>query len=269
MGTGYDVSEYQYPGAGTGSAFLIARAANGRREDYRVDGHVNAARGAGTPVSLYTYCEPGLGNPETQAQRMVAVAQRQGIRATLWADIEEGGGDLRWFEDRFVAEVNRSGYACGVYSGDYFWNAHNLVGSQGQWKAAYGSNDGRAHTAPGAPWQIWQFTSNPLDTNTAEEGVISALFGAAAPPAPAPKPVDRANSMIHVVQNDLSEKGVWIYNGVRISPEKAWGLAVAGVKSTEMLGIEFDRGLDGTVDPNNGIQDAPWFAGRLQTLRGN
>lgn len=181
MATGFDVSEFQYAGEGTPSDFLIARAANGRREDYRIYDHIAAARARGVPLSLYTYCEPGGGDPERQADRMIAVANNAVIRATLWADIEEGGGDLGWFEDRFVARCNAAGYNCGVYSGDYFWNAHGLKGLQGKWKAAYGPNDGNFHNAPGAPWDIWQGTSKPIDTNQCADEVVGRLFGGSAP----------------------------------------------------------------------------------------
>ena len=264
---GYDKSEFQDPGGPRGD-YLIIRAANGRREDYKVDGHIDDARANGVPVTLYTYCEPGGGNPEAQADRMCNVADRHGVKATLWADIEEGAGDLRWFEDRFVARCNQRGYQCGVYSGDYFWGAHNLGGAQGRWVAAYGPNDGRAHTAPGHGFQIWQFTSNPLDTNTADPTAISQLFAGAAP-APAPKPIiDSEASVLHVVQQNVDEKGIWIAEGVRISPEAAFDRVAHGAVVTHLNLAQFDRGLLGTVDPNNGIEDAPWFDGRLQDLRG-
>lgn len=203
---GYDKSEYQYPGSPRGD-FLIIRAANGRREDYRVNGHVTDARANGVPVSLYTYCEPGLGNPETQADRMCNVADRHGIKATLWADIEEGVGDLRWFENRFVGRCNQRGYTCGTYSGSYFWGAHALQGTQGKWKAAYGSNDGAAHTPPAGAWDIWQYTSRPIDTNTADPSVVARLFGGtSAPPASEPTPSPRRTPDMYLLQTDTGHR---------------------------------------------------------------
>jgi hypothetical protein len=176
---GYDKSEFQAIGADPFGAYEIVRACNGRREDYRVDGHVAAAHSRGVAVSLYAYCEPGGMSPEDTAGLLVGVAQRVGIpkSTVLWADIEEGSGDLRWYEDRFVACVNQAGWPCGVYSGDSFWGAHNLGGAQGRWKAAYGPNDGGQHSAPQSPWDVWQYTSQPLDTNTADSAVVARLFG--------------------------------------------------------------------------------------------
>lgn len=205
MSIGYDKSEYQRPGAGPFGDFEIIRAGNGRRRDYQWRGHVDAARARGIPISLYLYCEPSSTSPEFQADLLAGVAREAGIAATLWADIEEGGGDLRWFEDRFVARVNGHGFPCGTYSGDYFWGAHLLQGFQGRWKAAYGSNDGRMHTAPRQPWDIWQYTSNPLDTNTADPAVVGRLFGGAA--APAQPQRRRRNAML---VRDAESGAIWL-----------------------------------------------------------
>lgn len=182
---GFDVSEFQTPGGVPYGDFAIVRAANGRRYDNKWQGHVQAARNHGVPFSLYIYNEPGSTSPEYQGDMLATVANEAGLSqgTTLWADIEEGSGDLRWFEDRVVGRVNAHGYQCGVYSGDYFWGAHNLAGDQGRWKATYGPNDGRQHNAPSGPFDIWQFTSNPLDTNTADAETVGRLFGASyAPP---------------------------------------------------------------------------------------
>jgi GH25 family lysozyme M1 (1,4-beta-N-acetylmuramidase) len=167
---------------------VIVRASNGRRRDYKVFQHVAAARARGLPVSLYTYCEPANNSPEFQADLLCGVAAEAGISkaTTLWADIEEGAGDLRWFEDRFIGRTNAQGWPCDTYSGDYFWRAHGLQGRGNPWKAAYGTNDGQAHRPPTPPWSIWQYTSNPLDTNTADAAVIVHLFrgGRVEPPQP-------------------------------------------------------------------------------------
>ncbi len=185
---GVDLSEYQSPGTGLWADFAIIRAANGRRYDTQWSGHVDAWRRAGKPFSLYIYCEPGSTNPEYQGDLICTVAGQAGVgQATkLYADIEEGGGDLRWFEDRILGRINAHGWPGDTYSGDYFFGAHNLVGRGDAWKAAYGSNDGRPHTPPHQPWAIWQYTSNPIDTNTADAAVIARIFGGASAPAPAP-----------------------------------------------------------------------------------
>ena len=183
---GFDKSEYQRPGAGPFGDFEIIRAGNGRRRDYEWRGHVDAARARGIPFSLYLYCEPSSTSPEFQADMIVSVAREAGVPVgtKLYADIEEGGGDLRWFEDRFIARVNAHGYQCDTYSGDFFWRSHLLQGRGDPWKAAYGSNDGRMHTPPSAPWSIWQFTSNPLDTNTADAAAVQRVFFGSAPAPP-------------------------------------------------------------------------------------
>lgn len=186
---GYDKSEYQRPGAGPFADFEIIRAGNGRRRDYEWRGHVSAAQVRGIPVSLYLYCEPSSTSPEFQADLLVGVAREAGIPTSvkLYADIEEGGGDLRWFEDRFIARVNAHGYPCDTYSGDYFWRAHVLQGRGDPWKAAYGNNNGGMHTPPSQPWSIWQYTSNPLDTNTADPSAVQRVFaGVVAEPPPPP-----------------------------------------------------------------------------------
>lgn len=187
---GYDKSEFQAPGAAPYGEFEIDRAGNGRRRDYNVFGHVAECRARGIPVSLYLYCEPGGGNPEQQADILVGVADELGIAAgtTLYADIEEGDGDLRWFEDRFIGRVEWHGRVCDTYSGDYFWRAHNLAGRGKEWKAAYGSNDGGMHAPPGGHWLMWQFTSNWPDTNVAEpEAVVSIFRGGGQPKPPEPQ----------------------------------------------------------------------------------
>jgi hypothetical protein len=189
---GTDISEHQSVGAGLFGEFVVVRASNGRRRDYKVFQHVAAARSRGLPVSLYTYCEPANNSPEFQADLLCGVAAEAGISkaTTLWCDLEEGAGDLRWFEDRFIAGVNRAGWPCDTYSGDYFWRAHGLQGRGNPWKAAYGNNDGRPHNPPSQPWAIWQYTSVPLDTNTADAAVIVQLFRGAQPPAPAESVVE-------------------------------------------------------------------------------
>ena len=188
MPTVYDKSEFQQPGAGPfGDGAEILRAGNGRRKDYKVDEHVAAARAHGLIPSMYLYCEPASTSPEWQAELLVSVAIGNGVShgTTLYADIEEGSGDLRWFEDRFIGRVNQLGFVCDTYSGDYFFGAHNIVGRGKQWKAAYGPNDGRMHTPPHQPYLMWQFTSVPLDTSDLTEAAKQAIFaGQVAAPKP-------------------------------------------------------------------------------------
>lgn len=186
----FDKSEFQAVGVGPFGEAEIDRAGNGRRRDYNVTGHVRTAQARGLPVTLYLYCEPGSNSPEFQADLLCGVADELGIPRSMcvFGDIEEGSGDLRWFEDRFIGRVEFNGRvgACDTYSGDYFWRAHNLAGRGKEWKAAYGPNDGAAHTPPGGHWLLWQFTSVPLDTSTMSAEAMGIIFhgDAAKPPEP-------------------------------------------------------------------------------------
>lgn len=177
---GYDISEFQGIGVGLGGDFVIIRAGNGRRRDFNAGGHIGAAKGRGLRWSLYLYCEPGNNSPEYQADLMCGVARDFGMPQgrKMYADIEEGGGDLRWYRDRFSSRVSFNGYVAvtRVYSGESFGQVHGVFTGVDDWVANYGPNNGRMNTPPRIAWAIWQYTSIPIDTNTASAESIARIF---------------------------------------------------------------------------------------------
>ena len=240
-----DISEFQTPGFGIGRDGTIVRACNGRREDHEVDAHVRVVRAAGSPLSLYAYCEPGVREPEFTADLLIRVARRNAIpgSVTLWADIEEGDGDLRWYEERFVAHVYRAGWRCGVYSGDFFWGAHNLGGAMGKWVANYGSNNGSVSREPGRPWDIHQYTSYPnLDKNRALRTTRDRLFATGAPP---PKPKGSKMFAVHLTEHpDYPQGGLFVGLPGAWLPADLQGYARAlqeGHFQVTVNGIQWDR----------------------------
>lgn len=159
-----DVSEFQgsidWPTlVSSGYPVVIIRAHNGWRADNfwaqnRANAHAAGVRGLG----LYQYVVAGA----DAAQQANAFCDLVGaLKPGEWpiCDLEEGSGDQSARAHAWYTVVAaRLNDAAGeeLYSGEYFYNAHQLsqAGFKRIWLAAYGSGE------PSEAHELWQFTDS-------------------------------------------------------------------------------------------------------------
>lgn len=200
---GIDVASYQGNGSWTvvkasGIDFAFVKATQSTNYvnpsfvyNWRGIQNVGMVRGA--------YHFAGLDDPIAEANHFCDTVQAAGGWVPgdgMVLDLETGRGDLSSWADQFLQRVHvRSGLPGTLYSGAYFFTAHNLTAVPAiRWVAAYGSR-------PGINYNLWQYTDRAtvpglgttvVDCSSFDGSIdqLRALFGAATtPPTGGPPPV--------------------------------------------------------------------------------
>lgn len=203
---GHDVSAWQgsfdWSGAvANGVEYGIIRCADGMTAststhdangiDREFWGNAQKLHDIGIPWSIYHFLRPGsiqaqadkvlgaladltVGNTQTRT----AVFDNGVLFPSVWIDVEDGNLSNQNILDFY--NLLSTSHHVGIYSGKGIWES--ITGSVAVWWAdvplwiaAYGTNDGTLPNWPNGPnlprgWdaaQIWQYTSIPLDTNSA------------------------------------------------------------------------------------------------------
>lgn len=194
---------------------VIMRLHNGTRLDnYAVANRAGAHAHGVHALGLYQYL-PAAVSPASAAN---AFCDAVGVlRPGEWPilDLEEGSGDQSgrahtWYAT--VAARLHDGPAEELYSGEYFFGAHNLAaaGFARIWVAAYGSGE------PGIAHELWQFTdarafpgiSGSTDASLFHGSIIDLLF--------------------HTLSEDTMAQPLWINGSVTPGTAPAVVLVPAG-----------------------------------------
>lgn len=151
--------------AASGVRFAVVKASEGC-------GYVNPqfcqdrrdAHAAGLQVGCYHYARPDQTSAQAEAEQFLSAVGRLEPGEFLALDLETGDGDLLGWALTWLRAVERAvGFKPLLYSGLWFMQPHNLVGSAelaeyGLWLAAWGTTP----PAPAPPWPfvaIWQHSS--------------------------------------------------------------------------------------------------------------
>ncbi len=169
---GIDVSDYQGSSFSTsGLGFVIVKATEGRTYiNPKQAAQPRRARDAGCVVGFYHFLWPG--NIQEQAEYFVAkcASAKGDLLAVDWENTSSGTRASGAEKDAFIRAVKalRSDHRMLLYCNRDFWLNHDTTSyaGDGLWIADYNGHPGR----PGvrADWLIHQYTSDPVDTNTAE-----------------------------------------------------------------------------------------------------
>lgn len=144
----------------------------------------------GIPFGLYLYSyakSAAAGGGE--ADHALRCAKGLGLSYPIYFDSEDASTKAAAYNAAiaFGNKIEAAGYWCGLYSGEYFYNA-NLRGLSRftKWIAKYGSNDGKAHSKPNvSAVDIWQYTSRGkvsgisgnVDMNICYKDLVKAVTG--------------------------------------------------------------------------------------------
>lgn len=164
----------------------------------------------------------------------------------------------------FIDHMKQQGLPkVGLYTGDYFFKPNGLdkLKVDFHWIAAYGSDDGTPHNAPGAPDDLWQFTSKghiagvvgDVDESVATGEPLSYFTGAkVVAPAPAPNPAPAPVS--HESTAPAKPLNGWIKSG---SNGKTWYYYVNGTKKTGWFKDKTGKWY--YLDPTTGAMHQGWL----------
>jgi lysozyme len=124
-----------------------------------------------------------------EAKHVIRLAKGRQLSLPVYYDIEEAKlGDVAASNMRaFGKAIENAGYWCGVYSGEYYYNAHlKNVSAYTKWIARYNSNNGKQGTKPNVSnVAIWQYSSRGkvagvsgyVDVNIAYVDLIKSVTG--------------------------------------------------------------------------------------------
>lgn len=118
----------------------------------------------GIPYGIYLYSYAKNKNmAEGEARHAIRLAKLCQLSLPVYYDIEEAKlGDVAASNMRtFGMMIENAGYWAGVYSGEYYYNAHlKNVSAYTKWIARYGSNTGKPGNKPNVSnVAIWQYSS--------------------------------------------------------------------------------------------------------------
>lgn len=144
----------------------------------------------GIPYGIYLYSyAKNQTMAEGEAKHVLRLAKGRQLSLPIYYDLEEKSlGDVAasnmW---AFGKVVENAGYWCGVYSGEYYYNAHlKNVSAYTKWIARYNPNNGKQGTKPNVPnVAIWQYSSRGkvagvsgyVDVNIAYVDLIKSVTG--------------------------------------------------------------------------------------------
>jgi GH25 family lysozyme M1 (1,4-beta-N-acetylmuramidase) len=143
--------------------FVILRVQAGYTSiDAKYKEYVAGCKANGIQFGTYAYFK-GISIPDSLAEAKSALELMDPESKFFALDIEENSNsDLVGTGQAFIDYFKNKGVQkVGLYSGESFFNAHNLsaIKVDFTWIAKYGSNDGLQHTKPSVPCDLWQYTS--------------------------------------------------------------------------------------------------------------
>ena len=148
--------------------FAIIQCGYGQDRTSQDDKHfrrnVEACERLGIPYGLYLYAyAKNTSMADGEARHILRLAKTCKPSLPLYYDIEEHSiGNVAASNMRiFGMAVEKAGYWAGVYSGEYYYNAHLAsVKDYTKWIARYNSNNGKQGTKPNvSAVAIWQYSS--------------------------------------------------------------------------------------------------------------
>ena len=148
--------------------FAIIQCGYGQDRTSQDDKHfrrnVEACERLGIPYGLYLYAyAKNTSMADGEARHILRLAKTCHPSLPLYYDLEENNiGNVAASNMRiFGMAVEKAGYWAGVYSGEYYYNAHLAsVKDYTKWIARYNSNNGKQGTKPNvSAVAIWQYSS--------------------------------------------------------------------------------------------------------------
>jgi GH25 family lysozyme M1 (1,4-beta-N-acetylmuramidase) len=143
--------------------FVILRVQAGYTSvDSKYKEYAAGCKANGIPFGTYAYFK-GVSIPDSIAEAKNALELTDPDSKFFALDIEENcNRDLVGTGQAFIDYLKNKGVQkVGLYSGESFFNAHNLgvIRCDFVWIAKYGPNDGQQHTKPSVACDLWQYTS--------------------------------------------------------------------------------------------------------------
>ena len=174
--------------------FAIIQCGYGQDRTSQDDKHfrrnVEACERLGIPYGIYLYSyAKNQTMAEGEAKHVLRLAKGRQLSLPIYYDLEEKSlGDVAASNMRaFGKAIENAGYWCGVYSGEYYYNAHlKNVSAYTKWIARYNSNNGKQGTKPNvSAVAIWQYSSRGkvagvsgyVDVNVAYFDLIKSVTG--------------------------------------------------------------------------------------------
>lgn len=140
--------------------FAILRVQDGTDLDKRLADNIKGCEQQGIPYYLYGFYRNG---GSVEAARMVSRAKAAGAtkQRGYVLDVEVSGQSKANIKSA-MATLNASGLDNGIYIANHLYSEYGgeNYGEKWRWIPTYGANDGRAHTPPSHPCDLWQFTSS-------------------------------------------------------------------------------------------------------------
>jgi N-acetylmuramoyl-L-alanine amidase len=174
--------------------------------------YVSECKRVGIPFGTYAYFK-GVNVNDAIQEAKDAYARMDKSSACFALDIEEVTmSDLVSGGQAFIDYLHQQGVQhVGLYSGEYFYNSHNLgaIRCDWHWIAKYGVNDGQQHTQPSVDDDLWQFTSvghlqgisGNVDENVITDGNHFNFFGSHTIVAPPITPSNLHADMSTILQH--------------------------------------------------------------------
>lgn len=174
--------------------FAIIQCGYGQDRTSQDDKHfkrnIEACERLGIPYGIYLYSyAKNTTMADGEAKHAIRLAKGCQLSLPVYYDLEEASlGNVAASNMRvFGMAIERAGYWAGVYSGEYYYNAHlSSVKDYTKWIARYGSNSGKPGTKPNVSnIAIWQYSSRGklpgitgyVDVNVAFTDLIKAVTG--------------------------------------------------------------------------------------------
>lgn len=160
------------------------------QDDKQFRRNVSECERLGIPYGIYLYSYAGNKDAAaSEAAHALRLAKGLNLSYPIYYDLEESkyGSAARSNMSVFGPKIEEAGYWCGLYSGEYYYNA-NLKGVDRytKWIAKYGSNDGKQHSKPNVSnVAIWQYTSRGkvsgisgnVDMNICYQDLVKGVTG--------------------------------------------------------------------------------------------
>jgi GH25 family lysozyme M1 (1,4-beta-N-acetylmuramidase) len=160
------------------------------QDDKQFRRNVSECTRLGIPFGIYLYSYATSGPAGAgEADHALRCAKGLELSYPIYFDSEDASTKAAAYNAAiaFGNKIEAAGYWCGLYSGEYFYNA-NLRGLSRftKWIAKYGSNDGKAHAKPNvSDVAIWQYTSRGkvsgisgnVDMNICYKDLVKSVTG--------------------------------------------------------------------------------------------
>lgn len=172
---GYDISTWNKTFNKTDLDFLLIRVGYSHTEDKMFKTFYDRYNGK-TKLGLYYYamCQ-GIDGTKEAEYCLSFIGNRTNFNLPIYYDLEDKSlTNIRENAQKFINRIRQAGFRAGIYANMSWYAQYDLesLDSDSNWVAYYGKTDDgtMASTKPTTPkkWDIWQYTSNPLDTDYAE-----------------------------------------------------------------------------------------------------